>query len=128
MLNLRLLFCYLLILAVAVQSAVAIAEISALHHEQDISQHQVNGKSNGVHQDSDHHSQAELITALASDDNHSDADHPECHYNHCHHSSLVYLDVSPLLLFNQVMKYQVTTQNSPFSSFLISPDLRPPIV
>ncbi len=97
MLNLRLLFCYLLILAIAVQSAVAIAEINALHHEQSQDTHN-NGTQHAIHDDSDHHSPAELREALANNANHSDSDHPECHYNHCHHSNILYIGVSDVLV------------------------------
>ena len=116
-----------MILAIAVQSAVAIVEISTLHHEQSQDSHN-QGTQYAIHDDSDHHSPTELREALANNANHNESDHPECHYNHCHHSNILYIGVSDVLVFNQPNKYQVLSHSSHFSSFLISPDLRPPIV
>jgi hypothetical protein len=121
-LTLRLLFCYLIILAIALQSAVAIAEIGVTHTNMNQSIHA------SSHQDSDHHSQDELAITLTDNASHSDADHPDCHANHCHHSSLVYIDVAALLFFHRPLANHVIDKSFASSSFQISPDLRPPIV
>jgi hypothetical protein len=113
----RIFFCSLVIILIALQSVNAIALINVSHQDS--------------HQDSDHHSDDELLIfqtqSLNGENEHSDVDHPDCHANHCHHSNLVYLD----LLHAMVLSAQVKNQQQPyhviFSSQIASPDFRPPI-
>lgn len=84
------------------------------------------------HQDSDHHSDEELLAfqlkSLDGTSKHSDADHPDCHSNHCHHSQLIYLDLSSEVMLLSFIDKQVTKKAVMFNSRPISPDFRPPII
>jgi len=125
----RIFFCSLVIILIALQSVNAIAVINVSH--QDSHQNSQLKSLTHSHQDSDHHSDDELLIfqtqSLNGEKEHSDVDHPDCHANHCHHSNLVYLD----LLHAMVLSAQVKNQQQPyhviFSSQIASPDFRPPI-
>lgn len=122
----RLFCCYLIILLIALQSINVIAANSISHQEH----HQNTYSSN--HQDSDHHSEIELLfiaeKALNDGASHSEADHPDCHANHCHHSNLVYLDLSTQLYLFKPLEKQLFNKTVLFNSLLITPFSRPPIV
>ncbi len=125
----RIFFCYIVVILIALQSVNAIAVINVSH--QDSHQKSPLKSLAHSHQDSDHHSLDELSAfqteSLSGESEHSDADHPDCHANHCHHSNLVYLD----LLHAMVLSAQVKNQQQPyhviFSSQIASPNFRPPI-
>ncbi len=130
----RIFFCYVVIILIALQSVNAIAAINVSHQDS----HQLTHKNAHLnntahsHQDSEHHTEQELLAfqsqALNGETPHSDADHPDCHSNHCHHSNLVYLDLSSSVsLLNTIEKQAISTAVA-FHSLPISPDLRPPIV
>lgn len=108
-------FCfYIVIILIALQSVNAISAI------------------NDIHQDSDHHNEAELLAfqtqAVDGQSTHSDADHPDCHSNHCHHSNLIYLDLSSQVYLSNTIDKQVINKTVLFNSLPVSPDSRPPIV
>lgn len=109
----------------------AISAINASSHELS---HSKNLTSSHLerHQDSDHHSNEELLAfeeeTLEGSPAHSDADHPDCHSNHCHHSSMIYLDLSSQVHLSNIDDYQVIDKTNSFSSLLLRPDSRPPIV
>jgi hypothetical protein len=119
---------------IALQSVNAIAAINISHQDSHLkkSEHSHQSSRQSNHQDSDHHSEQELLAfqaqALNGENPHTDADHIDCHSNHCHHSNLVYLDLSSSVnLLNSIDK-QVINTTTLISSLPISPDLRPPIV
>ena len=152
-------FCfYLIIILIALQSVNAISAMNNRHQQSHQyghqNTHQKTGSSANLsaevsinspynqpditnqypskHQDSDHHSEAELLAfqaqALAGELEHSDADHPDCHANHCHHSHLIYLDLPSQIYLSKAADKKVIKQNVLFNSLLISPISRPPIV
>ncbi|PKG81332.1 hypothetical protein CXF85_17805 [Colwellia sp. 75C3] len=139
-------FCfYIVITLIALQSVNAISAINDSHqdshqssqqnshlssHQQNIAHSYQDFQVN--HQDSDHHSEAELIAfqtqTLDGQSTHSDADHPDCHSNHCHHSNLIYLDLSSQVHLSITTDKQVINKAVLFNSLPVSPDSRPPIV
>jgi len=133
----RIFFCYIVVILIALQSVNAIAAMNVSHqgsHQKSplnslAHSHQGDRQSN--HQDSDHHSDDELLAfqaeSLNGENEHSDADHPDCHANHCHHSNLVYLDLLHALLLSAQVKNQQQPYHVIFSSQIASPDFRPPI-
>ncbi|MCP4321504.1 MAG: hypothetical protein GY787_06570 [Alteromonadales bacterium] len=134
----RIFCCYIVIILIALQSVSAIAAVNASHQESHQFTHKnahlktTNHSHLNNHQDSDHHSEQELLAfqaqALDGENTHSDADHPDCHSNHCHHSNLVYLDLSSSVALLNTTEKQVINTTTAFNSLPISPDLRPPIV
>jgi len=126
----RTIFCYIVVILIALQSVNAIAAINASHQNSHQDSHLKNIAHS--HQDSDHHSEQEFIALQAQtvdgEPSHSDADHPDCHSNHCHHSNLVYLDLSSAVQLLNSIEKQVITNTILFNSLPISPDSRPPIV
>ncbi len=84
-----------------------------------------------THQDSDHHSEIELlfiaVEALNDGASHTEADHLDCHANHCHHSNLLYLDLSTQLCLLKTLEKQLFNKTVLFNSLLITPYSRPPI-
>lgn len=87
---------------------------------------------NATHQDSDHHSETELLAfkrqLFDGEPKHSDADHPDCHANHCHHSNLIYLNLSSQLSLSNTIDKQVINRTILFNSLPISTESRPPII
>ena len=135
----RIFYCSIVIILIALQSVSAIAAQNSIHTDNHQDSHQgsyqdthLSTHQNNQHQDSAHHSKAELLAfqaqALDGEPVHSDADHPDCHANHCHHSSFVYLDLSTQMHLSNTIDKQVSTKNTVFSSIPTSPDSRPPIV
>lgn len=134
----RIYFCYIIIILIALQSVSAIAAINTSHQDP----HQLTHKNahsqntthslQGKHQDSDHHTEQELLAfqaqSLDGENTHSDADHPDCHSNHCHHSNLVYLDLSSSVPLLHTIEKQAINTAVLFNSLPLSPDSRPPIV
>jgi len=130
----RIFFCYVVVILIALQSVNAIAAINDSHQDS----HQLTHKNAHLenithsHQDSEHHTEQELLAfqskALNGDTPHSDADHPDCHSNHCHHSNLIYLDLSSFMNLSITIDKQVINKAVLFNSLPISPDSRPPIV
>ena len=123
----RIFCCYIVIILIALQSINAIA---AINNHQD--SHQSTYEHEGMHQDSDHHSEAELLVfqvqALDGETTHSDADHPDCHANHCHHSNFIYFDLNSQIHLSITIDKQVINKIVLFNSLVIRPDFRPPIV
>jgi len=130
----RIFFCYVVIILIALQSVNAIAAINISHQDSHQLTHKKSQLKNTAysHQDSDHHTEQELLAfqsqALNGDNTHSDADHPDCHSNHCHHSNLIYLDLSSFMILSITIDKQVINKKVLFNSLPISPDSRPPIV
>ncbi len=130
----RIFFCYVVVILIALQSVNAIAAINLSHQDS----HQLTYKNAHLkntahsHQDSDHHSEQELLAfqaqSLDGENTHSDADHPDCHSNHCHHSNLIYIELSSLMNLSITIDKQVINKTVLFNSLPISPDSRPPIV
>jgi hypothetical protein len=125
----RIFFCSLVIILIALQSVNAIAVINVSH--QDSHQKSALESLAYSHQDSDHHNDDELLAfqteSLNGENDHSDADHPDCHANHCHHSNLVYLDLLHAMVLSAQVKNQLQPYHVIFSSEIESPDFRPPI-
>lgn len=111
------------------QSAVAIAEMSITHQSSHQNSHHIEHQYNeNITLDKTpsqvaHSSSHQGVNSLE----HNDEEHPDCHYNHCHHSNLTYIDLASVLLFYRIKNNQVLARNINFSSFQISPALRPPI-
>lgn len=134
----RIFCCYIVIILIALQSVNAIAAISPSHNDSHqnshLSAHQKNlaHSYQRKHQDSDHHSAAELLAlqtqVLDGESIHSEVDHPDCHANHCHHSNLIYLDLLSQVHLSNTIDKQVINKTVLFNSLPISPDSRPPIV
>lgn len=114
---LKTLVSYIVVILIAMQSVLAIADTDTSHQ----ATHQ------NIHQATDHHSLAELSTLDLDDTQHLDT-HPECHQNHCHHSSMVYIELDSLLLLNTFNYQEVAIRNQLFISYSATPDVRPPIV
>jgi len=133
----RIFFCYIVVILIALQSVNAIAVINVSHQDSHQSSslknlaHSHPADSQNNHQDSDHHSDDELLVlqteSLNGESEHSDADHPDCHANHCHHSNLVYLDLLHVVVLSAQFKNQQQPYHVVFSSQIASPDFRPPI-
>lgn len=144
-------FCfYIVIILIALQSVNTISAINNSHQQSHqyghqntqkdshLSSHQsrvthgYQSKRQGNHQDSDHHSEVELLAfqtqALDGKSVHSDADHPDCHANHCHHSNFIYIDLSSQMYLSKTVDKQIIKKNALFTSLFFSPVSRPPIV
>lgn len=130
----RLFFCYVVVILIALQS---MNTISAMNDSHEGTQESSILKSNthtyqGKHQDSDHHSDEELLAfesqSLDGKSAHSDADHPDCHSNHCHHGNLIYLDLFYQVRLIAITDIQVIGKTDLFKSLPTSPSYRPPIV
>lgn len=134
----RIFFCYIVVILIALQSVTAIAAINTSHQDSHQNSHLLNtahahqGSQQDKHQHSKHHSEQELLAfqanSLNGESGHSDVEHLDCHSNHCHHSNLVYLDFSSSVSLLNTIENQVINKTFLFNSLPISPDLRPPIV
>jgi len=106
-------------LLVALQSVVAIAEVNNSH----LSAH----SEQSVHSSEDHVSEHHANSEVLSQD-HDHDEHPDCHQNHCHHSNLIFIELSPLVLFCHHVHKQLSSKQITFASLALSPGFRPPIV
>jgi len=117
----RLFIAYMVVILIALQSVFSIPDTAATHQSS--------------HQDSDHHSAAELASLYTQPDSldnsheHNEADdHPDCHQSHCHHGVIVFVELKTPYAFAKQMVSQLPLADRFFISYFISPDLRPPIV
>ncbi len=108
---------YIVVILIAMQSVLAIADTDTAHQ----TTHQ------NIHQATDHHSLAELNVLNLDDMQHHDS-HGECHQNHCHHSSMVYIELNSLLLFDSLNYQEIAGHNPLFISYSAMPNVRPPII
>ncbi len=82
--------------------------------------------------DKSHHSREHHVLEVTDNTStlsHVGVDSPtDCHKNHCHHGSLVYIDLPASQRFEKSADQQTSNRSRSFSSWLMSPVLRPPIV
>ncbi len=98
----RVVFSYLVVILIAMQSVMAIADTHNSHEKS--------------HHSSEHYS----IDSETSNSNHSEVDnHPDCHQSHCHHGSLVYIDLPTSLNLAMLDNQHVSPHLFDFSSLKI---------